>query len=87
MTESTKPLNLLVSQAIRRLRNDMGISQEELAERCGLDRTYISAIERGRRNITIGSLSKIVVSLEQTERSFLQELIKQIDMPEGVTDE
>jgi transcriptional regulator with XRE-family HTH domain len=82
-----KSLNLLVSQAIRRLRNDMGVSQEELANRCNLDRTYISAVERGRRNITIGSLSRIVVSLELTEQSFLQELINQIDISEGDSDE
>lgn len=61
----------------------MGISQEELADRCNLDRTYISAVERGRRNITIGSLSRIVVSLELTELSFLQELISQTDISEG----
>jgi len=85
--KKNKSLNLLVSQAIRRLRNDMGISQEELADRCALDRTYISAVERGRRNITIGSLSRIVVSLELTEQSFLQELINQIDISEGDTDE
>ncbi len=82
-----KSLNLLVSQVIRRLRNDMGISQEELADRCGLDRTYISAVERGRRNITIGSLSRIVVSMELTEHDFLQELINQIYIAEEEADE
>ncbi len=65
----------------------MGISQEELADRCDLDRTYISAVERGRRNITIGSLSRIVCSLELTEQSFLQELINQINISEGDDDE
>lgn len=85
--KKNKSLNLLVSQAIRRLRNDMSISQEELADRSDLDRTYISAVERGRRNITIGSLSRIVVSLELTEQRFLQELINQIDISEGDVDE
>lgn len=65
----------------------MNLSQEELADRSELDRTYISAVERGRRNITIGSLSRIIFSLELTEESFLQELINQIDLSEGGLDE
>lgn len=85
--KKNKTLNLLVSQTIRRLRNDMSISQEELADRSGLDRTYISAVERGRRNITIGSLSRIVVSLGLTEQRFLQELLNQIELSEGGLDE
>jgi transcriptional regulator with XRE-family HTH domain len=38
---------------VRRLRNAVGISQEELAHRAGLDRTYISGVERGIRNPTV----------------------------------
>lgn len=82
-----KSLNVLVSEAMRRLRYELGISQEELADRCGLDRTYISAVERGRRNITIGSLSKIISSLSHSEKSFLQELIRQIDISGDSEDE
>jgi transcriptional regulator with XRE-family HTH domain len=77
--KTSKSLNLFVSQTIKRLRNEKGISQEELADRCDLDRTYISAVERERRNITIGSLQKIITGLELTERDFLQELIKHMD--------
>jgi transcriptional regulator with XRE-family HTH domain len=39
--------------AIRRLRKARGLSQEAFADRVGLDRTYVSAIERGRRNPTL----------------------------------
>ena len=42
----------------------MGISQEELAHRCGLHRTYIGAIERGERNITLSSLEIISSTLD-----------------------
>ena len=42
----------------------MGISQEELAHRCGLHRTYIGAIERGERNITLSSLEIIASTLD-----------------------
>jgi len=38
---------------VRECRRVLGISQEELAERCGLDRTYVSGIERGRRNVSL----------------------------------
>lgn len=41
----------------------MGITQEELAHRCGLHRTYIGAIERGERNITLNSLEIIASTL------------------------
>ena len=40
-----------VGQRIRELRNGIGISQEELADRANLDRTYISSVEKGRRKI------------------------------------
>lgn len=41
------------------MRDEVGISQEELAGRSGLDRTYISGIERGRRNPSVRSLQRI----------------------------
>ena len=41
----------------------MGISQEELAHRCGLHRTYIGSVERGERNITLSSLETIASTL------------------------
>lgn len=43
----------LVGQNLRRLRKAAGLSQEELAHRAGLDRTYISGVERGLRNPTV----------------------------------
>ena len=48
-----------VGAALRALRDEVGISQEELAGRSGLDRTYISGIERGRRNPSVRSLQRI----------------------------
>jgi len=44
---------------LRRERNKRGISQDELAEICGLHRTYVGGIERGERNITLSTLEKI----------------------------
>ena len=41
------------AQRLRLLRNEAGISQEELAFRANLDRTYINSVENGKRNISI----------------------------------
>ncbi len=60
---STKLISIL-SQNIKKIRQKMGISQEELAHRCGLHRTYIGAIERGERNITLSSLEIIASTLD-----------------------
>lgn len=46
--------------AIKNLRLSKKMSQGELADKCSLDRTYISGVERGARNITIDSLEKII---------------------------
>ena len=50
--------------AIRRERVALGISQEELANRSGLQRTYISDLERGTRNPSVGSIQKIAGALQ-----------------------
>jgi transcriptional regulator with XRE-family HTH domain len=49
---------------LRELRQEKGFSQEELAERAGLHRTYISQIERGVKSPTLRSLELISVALE-----------------------
>lgn len=59
-----------VGQRIKELRGQLGISQEELAARANLDRTYITSVERGKRNISIGTLEKIVVQLNCTMHEF-----------------
>jgi transcriptional regulator with XRE-family HTH domain len=58
------PLLSALCSAIQERREFLRISQEELAGRCGLHRTYISAIERGSRNITLKSLSRLCGALE-----------------------
>ena len=48
---------------IRQLRHEQNISQEAFADVCELDRTYISSIEKGRRNVSIINLEKIANAL------------------------
>lgn len=47
------PVSVAFGKAIKQERIKKGITQEELADRCGLDRTYISRIERGFKNPTL----------------------------------
>ncbi len=53
-----------LAKNLRRLREERGLSQEELADRAGLHRTYISMIERLSRNPTITVLEKIAHGLD-----------------------
>ena len=55
----SKDLNLLLARNLRRLRRQRGLSQEEAAEKCGLHRTYVGAIERGERNVTLSTLQGV----------------------------
>ena len=52
--------------AVRMARTVRGISQEELAHRCGVDRSYLGAIERGEQNSGLLHLVRIAAALETT---------------------
>ncbi len=49
--------------AVRKRRSELNISQEELAGRCELHRTYVADIERGSRNLSLFSIEKIAKGL------------------------
>lgn len=53
----------MVGERIRSIRKLKGMTQEQLAERSGLSFSYISDVERGTRNISLGSLEKIIGAL------------------------
>ena len=57
-------LKRLFGTAIKSQRSELGISQEELAERAGLHRTYISDVERGVRNPSLESIEKLAAALD-----------------------
>jgi transcriptional regulator with XRE-family HTH domain len=65
--------NLLVSfgEQLKKFRKERGISQEELAFRSELDRTYISGLECGKRNPTLKILVKLAVSLNMKPSELL----------------
>ena len=51
-------------QRVRELREAQGLSQEAFAEECGLDRTYISGIERGKRNVGLENVRILAKALD-----------------------
>ena len=71
---SMKEENLLLTFGahIKSLRLERGLSQESLASLCGLDRTYISGIERGRRNISLINIIKLAYSLDVPPEKLLK---------------
>ena len=73
MVKQFSGLNAVVALNLRRLRKKLGISQEDLAEKCGLHRTYVGAIERSERNITLQTLEKLAESLGVSPHDLLKE--------------
>ncbi len=59
-----------VGNRIKQLRNNLGISQEELGFLSGVHRTYIASLEVGKRNVSIVTLEKIVKALNVSMSEF-----------------
>jgi len=54
---------MILAKNIRALRGELGWSQEELARNSGLHRTYVGAVERGERNISIDNIERLAKTL------------------------
>ena len=57
-------IRIRFGRAIRRIREEQGINQEEAADRSGLHRTYYSGVERGVRNLSLINIEKIAKGLK-----------------------
>lgn len=68
------PAHAAFGEAIRAARRRRGISQEDLAFKCGLDRTYVSGIERGLRNPSLTNILKIAAALDLTAAELLADV-------------
>lgn len=66
-------VRIRVGRNLRRYRLAKGVSQEELADLCELDRTYVSGIERGLRNPTVVVLERLAGVLGIAPGSLLEE--------------
>lgn len=79
-------LRAILAYNMRVFRVGKGWSQEELARRCGLDRTYVSAVERKRWNIALSNIEKMASALGVQPYQLLippQELLEQMTHPAG----
>jgi len=68
----TPDLNRILGLNLRRLRETLQLSQEEFADRCGLHRTYVGAIERGERNVTLKTLRNLADALDTSAIELLR---------------
>jgi len=59
-----KKILIIFGNNVRKFRNQLDISQEELADRAGVHRTYIGMIERAEKNVTLISIEKIAKALQ-----------------------
>ena len=72
-------LAMAFGQVLRETRKDRGYSQEALALSCGLDRTFISLLERGLRQPTLSSIFSIAAALETQPSTMLEKVEKLAD--------
>jgi transcriptional regulator with XRE-family HTH domain len=63
-------IKLKIGQRIRELRKELAISQESLAYKAEVDRTYITDVENGRRNVSVEILERIIIALEVSISEF-----------------
>lgn len=59
-------LRKILADNVKAYRNAKSLSQEELADQCGLHRTYIGSVERCERNVTLGTLELLAHALKTT---------------------
>ena len=63
-TDQLKKIRKEFGLQVKKIRKDQGYSQESFADECQLHRTYIGAIERGEKNISIDNIAKIAATLK-----------------------
>jgi transcriptional regulator with XRE-family HTH domain len=63
-------INTKIGERIRELRNEKAISQEALANKAQIDRTYMPGVESGKRNVSVKILEKIILALESDYKTF-----------------
>lgn len=62
--EAAEAGRVAFGRRVRAVREERGFSQEELAERAGMHRTYVSSLERGQRNVGLDNVHALARALE-----------------------
>ncbi|HEY6434958.1 MAG TPA: helix-turn-helix transcriptional regulator [Ignavibacteriaceae bacterium] len=63
-------IKLKVGQRIKQLRKELELSQEALALKADVDRTYVTDVENGRRNVSLEILEKLITALQVSFKDF-----------------
>lgn len=63
MAAGDSHLRTILAGNVRRIRLSQSLSQEELADKAGLHRTFVGAVERAERNISLGNIEKLAAAL------------------------
>jgi transcriptional regulator with XRE-family HTH domain len=71
MKAAPSALRRIVADNVRRLRRELAMSQEELAGQAQLHRTYVGAIERAERNISLDNVERLAMALKVTPARLL----------------
>ena len=66
------PLRAAFATRLRETRLSQGLSQEKLAELCGLHRTYVGSVERAERNVSIDNIEKLADALGVAVRDLFE---------------
>lgn len=74
MTFIIKDPRTILARNLKRLRNAAGLSQETLADRAGLHRTYISSVERAQRNVSLENIFSLASALGCDPRELIEPL-------------
>jgi len=64
MRTASENIRTILAEKIRSYRHAKNLSQEELAEKCGLHRTYVGSVERCERNVTLSTLEVLASALD-----------------------
>lgn len=70
--QKTQQLRHILAQNLRKFRAEQSVSQEALADKAGLHRTYVGSVERGERNISIDNVEKLAIALGIKPSSLLE---------------